>query len=81
LSAASVGLDARRIGSAAFEFSFDYTDQQIEEHIILLELPTPAGSLVVTAASLKCRALRYTKLIQINPKIYGPASIISAMYL
>jgi hypothetical protein len=54
LTAVSVGLDARRIGSAAFEFSFDYSDQQIEERIIPLELPTPAGSLVVTAASLKC---------------------------
>lgn len=81
VSAASVALDARENGRAAFEFSFDYTDQQIEERIIRLEFSMPAGSLLLTAASLKCLAPRYGKLKQINPTIYGPASIISAMYL
>jgi hypothetical protein len=81
LSTASVALDARAHGNAAFEFSFDYDDRQIEERIIRLELPTPARSLLVTAASLKCMTTRYQKPVQINPTIYGPASIISAMYL
>jgi hypothetical protein len=81
LSAASITLDARIIGSASFEFSFDYIDTQIEECIIRLELPTPAGSLLVSAAALRCRALHHSKWEQINPKIYGPASIVSAMYL
>lgn len=81
VSAASVAVDGRVIGAASFEFSFDYTDQLIEESIIHLEFPTPPGSLLVTAAALKCRAPRNQKLIQINPTIYGPASIISAMYL
>jgi hypothetical protein len=81
VSAATVELDGRFCGSAAFEFSFDYTDQSIEERVIRLKFPMPEKSLLVAAASLKCRALRYDKLVQINPKIYGPASIISAMYL
>jgi hypothetical protein len=81
LSAASVTLDAKAIGSASFEFSFDYNDQQVEERVIQLEFPTSSGSLLVTAASLKCLALRYQNLVQISPATYGPASIISAVYL
>ncbi len=81
LSAASVTLDARENGHADFEFTFDYTDQQIDKRLIRLEFPTPPASLLITAASLKCRIPSYGRFRQINPAIYGPASIISAMYL
>ena len=80
MAAVSCGLNAKHHGQAAVEFSFDYTDQNIEERIIRLELAMPVGSLLVVAASLKCMAPRYNRLAQISPKIYGPASIISAMY-
>jgi hypothetical protein len=81
VSAVSVSLHANENGHADSELSFDYIDQQIDERIIRLEFPTPQASLLITAACLKCRAPRYGNLRQINPAIYGPASIISAMYL
>ena len=81
VSATSCWPDGKLEDSASFEYSFDYTDQPIDERIIRLELPTPAGCLLVTAASLKCRIIRYGKLVQIKPDIYGPAGIISAMFL
>jgi hypothetical protein len=67
--------------SASTELKFDYNNNLIGAQTISLLLPTPPGSLLVTAVSLKYMIATYQGLQASTAKGFQPAAIVSAMSL
>ena len=69
------------VGSNSAQLSFDYNGNSVDAQTISLNLPTPPGSLLVTAVSLKYMIPTTTGLKASTAKGYQPAAIVSAMSL
>jgi hypothetical protein len=63
------------------QLSFDYNKNSVDAQSISLNLPTPPGSLLITAVSLKYMIPVYGGVKVSTAKGYQPAAIVSAMSL
>ena len=61
--------------------TFDYNNNPVDAQTISLQLPTPAGSLLITAVSLKYLLATTNGLQPSTGKGFMPAAIVSAMSL
>lgn len=80
----AAGCDINKgIATGAFNTSldFEYNDKEVSAQTVLLTLPTPPASLVVTAISLEYHYIKNGHLQKTANKAFMPASIVSAMYL
>ncbi|MDP4214486.1 MAG: hypothetical protein Q8926_17890 [Bacteroidota bacterium] len=73
--------DPAKCGSASTVLTLNYNDQPVNAQTISLQLPTPAGSLLITAVSLKYLVAAGSGLQPSTAKGFMPAAIVSAMCL
>ena len=73
--------DPEKYGSASTVLTFDYNDNPVDAQSISLQLPTPAGSLLITVLSLKYLVATSNGLQPSAAKGFMPAAIVSAKSL
>ncbi|HEY8658961.1 MAG TPA: hypothetical protein VIL78_07975 [Hanamia sp.] len=59
---------------------YEYNEEEVPERIVSLPVPTPSGSLIVTAISLEYNFIKNGHLQKTGNKAFMPASVVSAMY-
>jgi hypothetical protein len=71
------------IGTGGFSTSilYDYNDEEVPEQTVSLPIPTPVGSLIVTAIFLEYNFIKNGHPQKTGNKAFMPAGIVSAMYL
>ena len=73
--------DPEKSGSASTVLTFDYNDNPVDAQSISLQLPTAAGSLLITVLSLKYLVATSNGLQPSAAKGFMPAAIVSAKSL
>jgi len=73
--------DPEKSGFSSTMLTFDYSNNPVEAQTISLQLPTPAGSLLITAVSLKYLLATANGLQPSTGKGFMPAAVVSAMSL
>jgi hypothetical protein len=68
-------------GGFSTTLRFDYNDVEVPAQTIVMPLPTPQGSLMVTAVSLVYCYIKNGQLQKTANKAFMPANVIRAMYL
>lgn len=68
-------------GGFSTTLRFDYNDVEVPAQTIAIPLPTPKGSLIVTAVSLVYCYIKNGQLQKTANKAFMPANVIRAMYL
>ena len=67
-------------GGFSTSLDFNYNGEEIPEQIVSLPMPTPAGSLAVTAISLEYYSAKNGHRQKMANKAFMPAGVVSAMY-
>jgi len=60
---------------------YEYNEAEVQEQTVTLPVPTPAGSLVVTAVSLEYNFIKNDHLEKTKNKAFMPSGVVSAVYL
>ena len=80
---ASVVIDIenkKELGSAKNEISYALDQNRVPLQKIIQDLPTPAGSLLVTAMCLEYIINRYQRAVPTKDKLFKPSQIIYSVY-
>lgn len=68
------------LGSETHTIEIPYDDTMVPTQVLRFHVPTPPGSLTVTAARLVYKKLEYNAWINMNNKAFMPAGVIDAAY-
>jgi len=68
-------------GGFSTSLRFEYNSDEVAAQVIPVPIPTPQGSVIVTAISLEYKMMKNGHKVPVNKKAFMPSGIVSATYV